>query len=159
MTLVARNTGILPGVTGETRYTLKTIVKDNKVAHDYSGFKKALDMNVVSLETGWDLVPYSFVVDWLTDFSSVLNAADNVFYRTAFWDIIGSVRGSRRVILIPGSAIAAVDGAFNGSLTLIDYHRTTSHTIPLPTLGFLHPSVGVTQWIDGATLVGQYIGH
>jgi hypothetical protein len=147
------------GATAETRYTLKCIVQDSRVAFEQRAARLAADLNVVSLQNGWDMVPYSFVVDWFTDFSSVLEAADNVNYRVAFWDVIGSVKGQRTVVKIPSSAIMARYPRFSGNIELVSYRRNWSSTIPLPTLGFLSPSIGTTQWLDGATLVGQFIGH
>lgn len=137
---------------------LKILYKDNNTAKAQKGAKLAADLNLITLENGWDVVPYSFVVDWMTDFASVLNAADNVMYRTAYWDIYGSVEGVKDNVHIDTAAFAAYDPAFSGSVDVIHYVRRVKETIPLPTLGYLNPSVGVTQWLDGATLISQLTG-
>lgn len=143
------------GKSGKRQCWLKILYKDNNTAKKQAGSKLAADLNLVTLENGWDVVPYSFVVDWLTDFGSVLNAADNVMYRTAYWDILGSVRGTKDWWNIDTRAFARYDPCISGHATCIHYVRRVYETIPLPTLGYLNPSIGVTQWLDGATLVSQ----
>lgn len=144
------------GLSGVCDYWLKILYKENSTAKQQKAAKLAADLNLVTLENGWDVVPYSFVIDWMTDFGSILNQTDNVMYRVSYWDIVGHVRGTKRRYEIGPEAIARYDSAYSGSATWTIYlRRVFPDTIPLPTLGYLNPSIGVTQWLDGATLISQ----
>lgn len=122
---------------------------------EHAAVRWAADFNLLSMQNGWDMIPYSFVVDWFTDFSKVVQAADAVNYRVAFQDIIGSVRGERTVIPLSTSVLKLYDPCMLGTCTVVNYRRYASSEIPIPTAGFLHPSGGADHWIDGSILISQ----
>jgi hypothetical protein len=152
-----RGKGILDGIQANCRYTLKTMVRRNKVAQEHPIAQWAADYNLISASNGWDMVPYSFVVDWLTDFGSIVDGTDKLMYRLAYYDVIGSVRGKRIECTLGSSVIKKIDPRLNGEVQLVYYLRSASRTIPLPTFGYLSPKVGLDQWIDGSILVGQVL--
>lgn len=149
--------GPLAHLTASCRWSLKTIVKSNAVAQEHQYARMMADYNVISLENAWDMVPYSFVVDWLTDFGDIVAGTDNLLYRTFYYDIIGSVRGRRLFVHLDSQAIQGLEPLLTGEVDLVLYRRFASHTIPLPSYGFLTPEVGLDQWIDGAILIGQQL--
>jgi hypothetical protein len=149
--------GILKGIQANCRYTLKTMVKRNNVAREHPIAQWAADYNLISASNGWDLIPYSFVVDWLTDFGSIVDGTDKLMYRLSYYDVVGSVRGKRIECSLGSSVTKKIDPRLNGEIQLVYYTRSASRTIPLPTFGYLSPKLGLDQWIDGSILVGQVL--
>jgi hypothetical protein len=116
-----------------------------------SEFLAELDL-LPTLENLWDLVPYSFIVDWFLDIGSMLNAIDNYYHITTKYRLIceiTTIRATRiRNVygLLPGCT---------GSLTETYYGRRIS-TNPYTPLPWSSESSGpFNHWFEGLALIVQ----
>lgn len=105
------------------------------------------------LETAWDLIPFSFVVDWFTRFSDVLEVADS-------YTILNSYTITSHVTTRKSSATLPFEKLFPewqgealGDITIVDYNRTVGK-IPPPIRLDLTPN-SFTHWVEGAALIVQ----
>lgn len=96
----------------------------------------------------WDLIPYSFTLDWVVNVSDYLDAADAEDYLHTL-SIQGVVQSSRDSITIPGSAISA---GLSGELEVIFYSRSVLPTLSLdlPSLQISNPS---NHLLEGGALI------
>jgi hypothetical protein len=85
----------------------------------------------ISLSNLWDLLSYSFVVDWVLNISSNLAEMDFVLQRNLFrlHYIIASNKLQCDIVFTKSAPIT-------GTLTVIDYHRFGMPTWPSPELDF-----------------------
>jgi len=94
-------------------------------------FLKRLDITP-SLENAWDMVPYSFIVDWFIDIGDTLTVIDNLFHIQTSYKVIGSMDSTRAYRILkryedPSGAIG-----WWGTATEIVYSRAISRSIPIP---------------------------
>lgn len=106
-----------------------------------------LEMNLGNL---WDMVKYSFVLDWFADVGSVLESMDS-FYNVAYRYQVLAAGKSLKV-----SRKRSVPG-YTGSITETAYRRRYAEdAIPPSPLPATHQPRS-QSWIDGAALVVQRI--
>jgi hypothetical protein len=149
-------TGSHYSFTADRRWTLKTIYRDSPRAIQHPFYKWVHDSGVLDLENWWDAVPYSFMIDWFSNFSDFLEAVDLVRYRLAFWEITGSVIGCKTVYHVDSNVIRQLIPRYTGSLTITTYNRDAAeHYMPLPSNGIRVSTLSTSQMIDTVTLVSQ----
>lgn len=86
---------------------------------------------VLSLENAWDLVPYSFVVDWLIPLGDSLNALDH--FLTLEYEYPSCVQSKTWSYIDPMVPVSRYyPDEMNGSLTLKLYQRRFSHELETP---------------------------
>lgn len=105
-----------------------------------------------TFENIWDLVPYSFVIDWLIDVGGFLETVDtrlrlaryNVKYAT-----ISRKEISRRAI------IPAPVCPYTGTIELVHYHRWTTGRCPVPPLSLDTTFQDFDHWLESGALLVQ----
>lgn len=115
------------------------------------------DINLLSFTNAWDLIPYSFVVDWFVNVEAKLRVLDDLLYRESFQTMLGSVISDRyEVKLTPDAMKSLLNDDVAGEVSL-KYYRRRCHWdyVPLPIFPTASSSLGFTQFFDGATLIIQ----
>lgn len=99
----------------------------------------------------WDLIPYSFVIDWFLDVGQFLERIDtrlqllrlNIRYTTL------SHRKSASI------SLDSTAGPISGTLSLVQYHRWVTDHCPAPPLSLQLSSDPLSHFIDGGALIIQ----
>lgn len=135
-------------LTKVTRYTVKLDCMPRDVGKDLL-MGELFDTNL-SLGNVWDLIPFSFVVDWFADISSKLDRIDTYVESNAYYRLNCLTYGVRTTCVVSASQI--MPGA-SGSVSLVRYDRTPSATFP----PFRFPSTQSPQlqkhFIEAAALI------
>jgi hypothetical protein len=105
-----------------------------------------------TFENVWDLVPYSFVVDWLVDVGGFLQRVDthlrlvrlNIRYATM-----------SRKTNVKGTFVPTPDAPFNGSIEWVHYHRWVSDQCPVPPLSLKPTFQDFDHWLESGALLAQ----
>jgi hypothetical protein len=105
----------------------------------------------------WDLVPYSFVIDWLVDVGGFLERIDarlrlsrlNIAYATM----------SRKASIIGTLASETVEHPFTGSIEWVHYHRWVSDQCPVPPLPLQSNIKDFDHWLESSALLIQRAKH
>lgn len=101
----------------------------------------------------WDLIPYSFVIDWFVDVGSLLERIDTNL-RILRLPIAYCTQSEKSVTTVTDLTSLGITDAF-GHLSLTNYSRWTSHNVPLPPLK-LEPDIKVQHhWLESAALILQ----
>lgn len=103
-------------------------------------------------ENLWDLVRYSFVIDWFVDVGSLLERVDNRL-RLMRYNIRYVTMSEKYAV----SGVSTMSRAFplNGSVSWRYYHRWVTDHCPLPPLTLtLSPTVA-DHWLEAAALIIQ----
>lgn len=118
----------------------------------------------VTLKDAWDFIPYSFVVDWFVDISSVLEGID-IFAETQNLSLETCIKSTKAEGSIDaGFAYPALEPYMLNSgtvqLAFTSYHRwreSEFDTPPLyPDVGSI-PSILKAHWPEGAALIIQQL--
>lgn len=97
------------------------------------------------LSQAWDLLPFSFVVDWIFGVSNQLNAIDWFIYRQLL-KLQYLVRGRRTEVVVDSSVFGGV-----GTITVAQYVRTVENTWPGLLDSIPNPrSVPIKNWATAA---------
>lgn len=96
----------------------------------------------------WELIPYSFVVDWFVNTSDMMKWIDSTSF-PCWYDLNQAVTSEKKVVVLP------VDRYFPGmagSVTLTSYKRSVSSAIPVQPfeLRFTDPS---SHWLEASALL------
>jgi len=105
-----------------------------------------------TMENIWDLIPYSFVIDWIIDVGGFLERVDarmrlqtlNIRYAT--W----SLKRTSRKDILPTVVLPLV-----GTIETVSYHRRTSDQCPLPPLSLQGTLADFDRWIEASALIIQ----
>jgi hypothetical protein len=125
---------------------------------DYDSSAKALVGFVDSmgflptLQNAWDLIPYSFVLDWFInvgDFLARLDGQDrlrrlNIRYTT-----------SSRKTTVVRNYTPSIGSPLSGSVELVHYHRWTSDQCPVPPLSLSTSFQDFNHWLESTALLIQ----
>lgn len=105
------------------------------------------------LNTVWDAIPFSFVIDWFTRFDDVLETIDSNTILHSY-AILSSISTRKSSATFPISVIfPELEGIALGDITVIDYHRAVDK-VPPPIWLDLTPQ-SFTHWVEGAALIVQ----
>jgi hypothetical protein len=106
----------------------------------------------LTLENVWDLIPYSFIVDWFIDIGGFLERADTRM-RLSNLNIKYATMSEKTTItrsLVPNLALPV-----SGTLSVVHYHRWTTDHCPVPPLiPSSTPSVS-DHWLEAGALIVQ----
>lgn len=105
-----------------------------------------------TLENIWDLVPYSFVVDWLVDVGGFLDRVDtrlrllrlNIRYATM-----------SRKTEVSGYFPGSPESHFVGTVNWVHYHRWVSDQCPVPPLSLQPSFQDFDHWLESGALIIQ----
>lgn len=97
--------------------------------------RKMMDWDVgLTLQNIWDLIPFTFVIDWFTDFERTLSRIDaNTYVNTL--RVLGTIKTRKSVISsIPATCIMPQEDKiiWSGDLTLKIYKRDLQRDLDLP---------------------------
>lgn len=121
-------------------------------------------LNPVSIT--WELVPYSFVVDWFIDVGGFLRSMETaLIYRSAF--VHGySTRTVKKVIYADpvrvyhsGNLRCVVTNVATGIQEKTWLTRTPLSSYPLPRFPVLAPQLGSQRLFSAASLLAQFLGR
>lgn len=152
---VSRAKTTIPTSRGDIEYHTRLVCADQSTTNLMSAVKAAMDWGYwPSLRNMFDLIPLSFVLDWFTNVSVVLDNIDDMVYRkylkVALFE--ESVKVSLPVNLLLGDELDSND-------VYIKYYHRWGSTV-LPEFGILEgydprlPSL--INIIDGASLLVQF---
>lgn len=105
-----------------------------------------------TLENIWDLVPYSFIVDWFIDIGGFLERVDTTF-RLERMNIRYATKSYKRttsVVLVPGPSMPV-----SGTLSVVNYQRRTDGHSPLPPLSLSSENKLPSHWLEATALIIQ----
>jgi hypothetical protein len=149
--------GLLKDVSIECRYYL-SVYYNQKDLREAGWIRDLCDWGLLSFENAWDMIPYSFVVDWFTQFGDNVRRLDSILYRTSFQDLLGSLRTSVTTFEVPTSVWETLVGfPISGRIVLKHYRRLVSDLVPLPVFSSGKPKLGSTQYLDGTSLILQRV--
>jgi hypothetical protein len=100
----------------------------------------------------WDLVPYSFVVDWFIDVGGLLERVDTHLRLLRL--NIRYVTMSRKT-KVSGKMPVDVGTTFVGSIDWVHYHRWTSDQCPVPPLSLETTFQDFNTWLEAGALLAQ----
>lgn len=104
-----------------------------------------------NVERAWDLVPYSFVVDWFLNVSDCANIIDS-WFKTRRMNIKVCIQSVKGELILPSQALF---GFGEGKITLTHYSRTIGSTPAMPVMDLDH-LVSTPSWknfLDGSALI------
>lgn len=84
------------------------------------------------LETAWDMVPFSFVVDWVIDIQSLLSRLDT-YTDVQYFDVAACCWSRKVIVTLPAASVYQWD-AMEGNITFTYYHRSIGPRPHLPKL-------------------------
>lgn len=108
-----------------------------------------------SYENIWDLIPFSFVVDWFVNVGNFLQDYDNL-QRLDRLNVKYVTMSKKTTVtrtldsLVPG---------LNGSISLVRYHRWVTRQCPVPKLTLTTTSSDSNHWLESGALILQRIKH
>lgn len=105
-----------------------------------------------TLQNIWDLIPYSFIVDWFVDVGDYLKRVD-ASSRIARLNI-RYVTMSRKTIS-SGYSSPNVEAPFVGTVVWVHYHRWVSDQCPLPPLSLNTTFQDFNHWLESTALIIQ----
>lgn len=138
------------------KYTLEQHAK-LCVAKDDSGlraFARALDNIGVfpSFSNLWDLIPYSFVIDWFVGIGGLLDRLDGIRRLTTL-EIFYATLSRKRTT--QGSFPATRELPISASVNWSHYHRWVQVRAPLPPLSLQSSDSPQAHWLEATALVVQ----
>lgn len=100
-------------------------------------------------ENIWDLIPYSFVVDWYVNVGAFLEDYDNLFRLDRL--NVKYVTMSKKTT----ATHTIVDRAsgLNASVSVVQYHRWVTRQCPVPKLTFSETSQTTNHWLESGALL------
>lgn len=105
-----------------------------------------------TLNNIWELIPYSFVVDWFVGVSDFLDRVDGI-HRLLRYPIQYSTLSKKRLAHVTFKATAGTP--VTGYIQLRRYHRWTTVRSPLPPLSLQESADPQSHWLEGSALIIQ----
>lgn len=120
----------------------------SRLCTDIGRFAEAVDL-VPDFSNVWDMIPFSFVVDWFTNIGDLASGIDNFFTLTQQSEVLGS-------ILSKNVSYTYQPEGFEGNLTIRHYFRTCRPGwYPIPKFSFQlkNPVTNLYHWLESSALV------
>lgn len=106
------------------------------------------------LEIAWELVPYSFVVDWMFSIGDYLSSIDALrAVSTMRVSTVTKVKYNHNVKLKYTNAFGVTYSNHNGANVFESHKRDIGYTLPLPSLPTYKPSTSYRAVINGLALL------
>lgn len=136
-------------VTSTQRIKIAVSNEDNMIQDLY---QRMVDFGVFPTFTNlWDLVPYSFVIDWFVDVGSFLERVDARLLFLSY-NIDYVTMSSKSVT----QAVIASDGiGLTGNYKRVAYHRWISDQCPEPPLTLTTTQKDFDHWVEAGALILQ----
>lgn len=103
------------------------------------------------LESIWDLIPYSFVIDWFIGIGDFLGRLDSI-ERAMRLGVRYATMSEKRTMSFYVNATSELP--ISGTIELVRYRRWVSDQCPVPPLSATNPG-DFDHWIEGTALVIQ----
>lgn len=100
----------------------------------------------------WDLIPYSFVVDWLIDVGNFLERADT---RLRLMRLDIRYATCSRKSTIAGKLTWDSSHPYAGTINLVQYHRWVTDHCPVPPLSLHKTFQNFDHWLESGALLVQ----
>lgn len=107
-----------------------------------------------TFENLWDLIPYSFVIDWLIDVGGLLQRVDTRL-RVMRLDIRYATMSHK--VKVSGNLTWDQDNPYVGSVEWEQYHRWVSDQCPVPPLSLQTTFQDFGHWLESGALLTQRI--
>jgi hypothetical protein len=109
-----------------------------------------------TFENIWDLIPYSFVVDWLLGVGDFLERIDTRLrvLRLGIRYVTLSRKLNYRYDIVPDS-----QSPYSGFIERVHYHRWVSDQCPVPPLSLQTTFKDFSHWLESAALIVQRKKH
>lgn len=104
-----------------------------------------------SVDNLWELIPFSFVIDWFANIGDILESLDNRM-RMAYLPITYSTISTKDVARIDIEKFAP-DLGVSGTLYLTNYSRAVSPEAPSPPLSFEVSNELPSHWLEAGALI------
>lgn len=98
----------------------------------------------------WDLIPFSFVIDWALPVSDLLEQVDNRTF-AATLPIVASLKGSKLSVSVPKGLLASL--GLDGSARIVRYER--DHTPIPPIFPHLRQGGDFHSWLELSAIAVQ----
>lgn len=114
------------------------------------------------LAVGWELVPYSFVVDWFVDIGGYMDKFEAAFHAGLVFQrgwknqthrVDNLVRIGPQRVTHSGSRIMENFDLVKFTESLVDKNRVKLYSVPLPELPTFDPKLGAARIASGAALL------
>jgi hypothetical protein len=113
-------------------------------------------LNPVSI--AWELVPYSFVADWLVNIGGYLrNMESGLLYNSDFVSGYRTERSRQTERQTAGGGNASYSVNAAGSVEIKEFARTVSASSPLPRPPTFNAKLGTSRLISAASLLAQQL--
>lgn len=105
-----------------------------------------------TLENVWDLIPYSFVIDWFIGVGDFLERVDSHLrlLRLGIQYVTMSRKKTGTYDLVPTPSLP-----FSGTIELVHYQRWTSDQCPVPPLSAPSNTEPFDHWLEASALLVQ----
>lgn len=100
----------------------------------------------------WDLVPYSFVLDWFVDVGGFLEVVDTRLLFSTM-NIGYTTKSSKLTTVI--HFLPCIATPYLGNITRVHYHRWVSDQCPVPPLVLKSTTEDFDHWVESGALVIQ----
>jgi hypothetical protein len=106
----------------------------------------------LTFQNVWDLIPYSFVLDWFVDVGGFLERVDTSL-RILRMDIRYVTMSHKRVVR--SQITPTLSFPFSGTINMVEYSRWTVDRCPLPPLFAPSKPTVTSHWLEAGALLVQ----
>jgi hypothetical protein len=143
---------VVGDITYDLEQHIKLAIQDNDA--DILSLMNRLDSwgLLPTAENLWDLVPYSFVIDWLVDVGGYLERIDTRLRlkRLDIRYVTSSLKQTLRRDISPSNSFP-----YTGYVSLVQYHRWVSDQCPVPPLSLETTFQDFNHWLESTALLVQ----
>lgn len=104
-------------------------------------------------ERAWDMVPYSFVVDWFKPIGNLLHKLD-AYTEYQYFDIWGVTKSRKHYVDYSQNSFSILGITLIGNYRRSIYYRSVQDYLDLPSLN-LSPSKSFSNWAEAVALLVQ----
>lgn len=136
----------------EIQRYLKLYFKPKYTDRISSVIRKALEWDLwPTLDNSWDLIPFSFVVDWFVDVQSALEYVDRKNL-LMLYSVLSVIQTEKRIYAFDDTL---VDNIFVTNLKVIAYKRNLGRSLPSAPFRVGRGHLATINIVDGISLVCQ----